>query len=179
MQQAQRYSARLRGEWLLGLAGTTLLAVLLTLTSVWRPAGDLLFDHIQRWRGFQPTADIVVVTIDDRSIAELGGWPLRRQHYAKLLEHLAHTPYQPRVVGMNLLFVDPQADDAQLAKALAMHRAVLPVGFLTSHKLFKWPSQSTRFVNTLHWDILAWCFRPMVVCEAYARTTVATHIWPW
>lgn len=130
MQQAQRYSARLRREWLVGLAAATLVAVLLTLANVWRPVGDLLFDHLQRWRGLTPSADIVVVAIDDRSIAELGGWPLRRQHYAELLEQLASMPYSPRVVGMNLLFVDHQADDSRLATALGLHRAVLPVGFI-------------------------------------------------
>ena len=135
MNEAERYASRLKREWLLGVAAATGLALFLTLAGVWRPMGDLLYDHLHRWRDIQPSPHIVLVSVDDRSIAELGGWPLRRQHYADLLEQLAQEAFPPRVVGMNLLFMDSHPDDARLASALRLHRAVLPVGFVDQTKI--------------------------------------------
>ncbi len=74
----------------------------------------------------QPTlADIVVVEIDNASIAELGRWPWPRSVHAALLEQLAKA--RPAAVIYDVLFTEPSADDALLAHAISLDPTYLPV----------------------------------------------------
>jgi hypothetical protein len=50
-----------------------------------------------------------------------------RSHYADLLRHLAQPAHRPRAVGLDILFQDPRAEDAELARAMALLPVVLPV----------------------------------------------------
>lgn len=71
--------------------------------------------------------DIVIVGIDDASLAALGRWPWPRAVHARLLDTL--TAAQPRAVGLDLMFSEPDAQGDPLLAA-AMHRngrVVLPV----------------------------------------------------
>ncbi len=74
--------------------------------------------------------DIVLVAIDDRSIAAIGRWPWRRALHAELIHRIS--AQNPRVIGMDVLFneedLDYPEDDALLAHALQQsQRVVLPV----------------------------------------------------
>lgn len=74
--------------------------------------------------------DIVIVAIDDRSIAAIGRWPWRRALHAELLQQIS--AHGPRVIGMDVLFneedLDYPEDDVLLADALGRSaRVVLPV----------------------------------------------------
>lgn len=74
--------------------------------------------------------DIVIVAIDDRSIAAIGRWPWRRALHSELINRIS--TQNPRVIGMDVLFneedLDYPADDLVLADALARSgRVVLPV----------------------------------------------------
>jgi CHASE2 domain-containing sensor protein/signal transduction histidine kinase len=124
-----RYSFRLRREWRVGFVLTTLLVGLLSFAPFWKPVSDFAYDHLLRQHTFEPSPEMMVVAVDDRTITELGGWPLQRTAYAELLEGLNNPLYKPRAVGLNLLFVDPSDHDVRLAAALRQHQAVLPVGF--------------------------------------------------
>ncbi len=57
---------------------------------------------------------VVIVTVDDRSINEIGQWPWPRATFAKLFDALA--AYQPQAVGVDILFTEASrlgaADDA-------------------------------------------------------------------
>lgn len=71
--------------------------------------------------------DIVLIAIDDGSIAKLGYWPWRRTTHAELLHHLR----EARVVGMDMVFQEANPaypdDDEILATAIATHgRVILP-----------------------------------------------------
>nr|WP_257644278.1 CHASE2 domain-containing protein [Luteimonas salinisoli] len=73
---------------------------------------------------------IVVVAIDERSLAALGRWPWPRDTHARLLDRLHEAG--ARGVALNVVFAEPARDggdgDARLAAALARSgRAVLPV----------------------------------------------------
>lgn len=65
-----------------------------------------------------PSGDVVIVAIDDRSLAEVGAWPWKRRHHAALLDRL-------REQGAKRVFYDVNfstrsgPDDAILAAALA------------------------------------------------------------
>lgn len=74
--------------------------------------------------------DIVIVAIDDRSIAAIGRWPWRRALHAELIHQIS--AHAPRVIGMDVLFneedLDYPEDDMLLAEALDHStRVVLPV----------------------------------------------------
>lgn len=75
--------------------------------------------------------DIVIVAIDDDSLAAIGRWPWRRAVHATLLERLAAA--RPRAIALDLVFSEPDADPAQDALlADALERAapvVLPLPF--------------------------------------------------
>ncbi|MBU2567342.1 MAG: CHASE2 domain-containing protein, partial [Elusimicrobia bacterium] len=49
--------------------------------------------------------DIVIVTIDDQSITNIGRWPWPRSVIAGLVDKLAST--EPKVIGLNILFTEP------------------------------------------------------------------------
>ena len=80
----------------------------------------------------QPVAspEIVIIAIDDASIAAIGRWPWRRALHAQLLQQLSRQP--PLAIGMDILFneedLDYPGDDLMLARAIAQSaRVVLPV----------------------------------------------------
>lgn len=79
-----------------------------------------------------PGPEVVIVALDDRSLAELGGWPPSRRHLARAVRRL--TADGARVVAFDLLLLDPSprpGDDRALADALAeADGVVLPLAFL-------------------------------------------------
>lgn len=140
-------------------AGALLAAALiaLLLASDFAPERTLrhgLFDRYQRWQPRERVGDgVVVVEIDERSLAELGQWPWPRQQVAQLVQAIA--AQQPAALGVDVLFVEPDRlspqrlqqtlveagldpaqllrlpdSDAQLAAALQSLPSVLGVGAL-------------------------------------------------
>lgn len=117
-------------EWLIvavlcaGLAGVSTAQGWL-----WRIDGAL-YDAALSLRRHPPDPDVVIVAIDDRSLAEIGRWPWSRAVHAALLEHL--TAAGARVVALDLILHEAARDnplgDQVLAAAIAAHgRVVLPV----------------------------------------------------
>lgn len=119
--------------WAKGLLGTLLVLAGVQWTGLGEGLNRWLTDTHWRWKASVLPApfprDIVVIGIDDRSTKELGRmrfWSRRR--YADLLDRLR----QARVVGLDLLFVDPDVTDprgdAALAAAMERHgRVVTPL----------------------------------------------------
>lgn len=122
---ASRRRARWR-EWValssLLLAFTALLAGL----QVFERIDNLWRDQLGRWTRHAASPGIVLVVIDDRSLADVGRWPWPRTVHAALLDRL--TLGRPRAIGLDLILTEPDAADVHLAAA--MQRAapvVLPV----------------------------------------------------
>ena len=74
--------------------------------------------------------DIVIVAIDDKSIAALGRWPWRRTLHAELLDRISAN--RPAAIGLDVIFTEPELtyphDDAMLAAAIQRSApVVLPV----------------------------------------------------
>ena len=88
-----------------------LLATALLLSGwTWR-ADRVLYDlGLSLWRR-APPADIVIVAIDDASIAAIGRWPWPRVLHSTLLERLADA--RPRAIALDLLLSEPDPDPAQ------------------------------------------------------------------
>jgi CHASE2 domain-containing sensor protein len=106
-----------------------LLLAYLVFGDVARSMGNVLYDHLMRLHGFKATQDIVIISVDDRSLTELGGWPLKREKYTELLKALDDDRYRPKVIGFDFLFLDPTADDQALAEAMQHLKTVLPLEF--------------------------------------------------
>lgn len=108
-----------------------LLAALLVLTGwSWR-ADRVVYDlGLSLWRR-PPPPDIVIVAIDDASVAAMGRWPWPRVVHSTLLERLAEA--RPRSIGLDLVLSEPDPDPAQdLLLARMLRRAapvVLPVAW--------------------------------------------------
>jgi len=125
---------RLRREWLLTIAIAIGLLAVLVFGDFARPVGNVLYDHYMRWHGFRASEDIIIVAIDDRSLTELGGWPLQRSQYTKLLQSLDNDRFRPKAIGFDLLFVDPTEDDAALAEQMVRQKTVIPLEFKLPEK---------------------------------------------
>jgi adenylate cyclase len=91
-------------------------------------------DAQMRVRGARPPGpEVVVVMIDDRTIAELGQWPPPRQALAQLVDTLHRAG--AKAIGIDILFADPSPRDAgrgdvALAQSIAeAGNVVLPFTF--------------------------------------------------
>jgi CHASE2 domain-containing sensor protein/signal transduction histidine kinase len=119
----QSVSRRFLTEWLVTAAITLAAAAVLSLTHATRPLDDLAYDSLLRSAGRPTPQDILIVAIDDRSLAALGRWPWPRQVHTALLQRLARSA--PAAVIYDVLFVEPQpGQDEALAKAVAACRRV-------------------------------------------------------
>ena len=121
-------SGRLFREW-----WTVLLLATLAVLAVNRLAppdrlSNLLYDSVLRAMPRPASDDILIVAIDNRSLAALGRWPWPRSRHVALMERLIRGG--ARAVGYDVLFLEPYADpevDWQLGAAFAAHgRVVVP-----------------------------------------------------
>lgn len=110
-------------RWLL-MAGVALVAIVLQWAQPpFRAAWTLEYlvkDHLTRWNAsVQPEDRLVVVDIDEASLAAIGPWPWSRSTIAELIENLV-SEYRVRGVGLDIVFPatsDPLGD--QRLQALA------------------------------------------------------------
>lgn len=120
---------RLVIEWL----AIVLLLAAFSAVATWRawltPLNDQLFDLAISVAQRPAPSDVVIIGIDDRSIAELGNWPWRRDLHAALVDTL--TRGGARAVALDVLLTEAsQNAGADLALADALRRSgkvVLPV----------------------------------------------------
>lgn len=119
----------LRREWSLTFAIAVSLLAFLVFADIARPMGNVLYDHFMRLHGFKSSNDIVIVAVDDRSLNELGGWPLKRDKYTQFLDALNVDGFRPKAIGFDFLFLDPSEDDEALAQRISQFNAALPLEF--------------------------------------------------
>lgn len=70
---------------------------------------------------------LIVIDVDERSLAEVGPWPWPRATQARLIDQLAQAGASQQV--LDIVFTTAQPQDAILAQALARHRPVLAQAF--------------------------------------------------
>ena len=105
-------------------------ALALGFVNGWGRVDTTLIDYLSGFHQRAAPDDIVIIAIDDKSLAELGRWPWRRTRHADLLQRLQAG--KPRAVGIDLIFSEPDIndppDDIALGKAIAnLERVVLPI----------------------------------------------------
>lgn len=128
----QRLGGRFFVEWL--LVGYLGIAVIV-LCSIWQMTASvdgLVYDRLLSLRTQPVTPDIVVVEIDDESVAKFGRWPWPRSVHARLLDELAKA--KPFAVVYDVLFIEPTKDDATLAEAMTNNPTYLPILLSTRAK---------------------------------------------
>lgn len=69
--------------------------------------------------------DIVIVSIDDKSLQDLGRWPWPRDRFARVIENLN----QSAVIGIDISFFEPAEGDSELADSLKNSNVVLAMEY--------------------------------------------------
>ncbi|HAT72066.1 MAG TPA: serine/threonine protein kinase [Elusimicrobia bacterium] len=103
-----------------GLA-LTLAALFFYFTGTGLETAELKFyDFRSRLSAEAPAkSDIAVIEINDDSISKIGRWPWSRSKIADMLVWLSSAPARPSVIGLNILFSEPEKNsDAALAETL-------------------------------------------------------------
>lgn len=110
--------------------GTIVVAIGLLLSGWLTNLNYLVYDHIFQVVQRPPSGDVVIVAIDERSLAQLGQWPWSRALHARLIERLNGAGV--KAVALDLILAEPDrvdpAGDTELARVLEESgRVVLPV----------------------------------------------------
>jgi PAS domain S-box-containing protein len=112
-----------RAKRALALAAIVVISAAAGLLSVWLTPGVDRYgrDLLMRARGpLAPPDDIVIVAIDEQSIARLGRFPWPRSVTAKAIDEIAAA--RPKVIAVDVLYTEPTTDADDLALAEAMTR---------------------------------------------------------
>jgi adenylate cyclase len=134
--KATRPARPLRRGWL-GLVATALLGMFMALLHL---TGN---DALQRIEGatldwrfllrgtIEAPAEVVIIAVDDASLASIGRWPWPRERLAGVVDRLAAVGARTIAIDILLLEPDTAAGDAALRDALARHgRNVIPMAAL-------------------------------------------------
>jgi len=102
---------------------------------------NAFYDLLIGFRAPPPSDRILLVTIDDRSVAALGRWPWPRDVHSRMLRQLAAA--RPAAIAYDIFFTEagrPAADADLAASARDAHVALLPV-------LFEVPGRDGRAID--------------------------------
>ena len=96
---------------------------------MWQTLEDASYRILFQSRGARAWDDrVVMIEIDDNSLATLGAFPWSRKRYQQLIEQL--TPANPSVIAFNILLSEPSREDFGLAKAMDEYeRVVMPLAW--------------------------------------------------
>lgn len=103
-------------EWLAVSFSAVCLLATLTLSGLTDRLDYAIYDWLVRQNPLQASDEIVIVAIDDASLAELGRWPWPREHHTAFFRHMAQA--RPKVIGYDILFAEPTPADHDLAQAI-------------------------------------------------------------
>ncbi|HEY6346127.1 MAG TPA: CHASE2 domain-containing protein [Bryobacteraceae bacterium] len=109
---------------IVSLAAIVVVSALLGTVVGWRAPGldQYLRDWMIRARGPLPAPDdIVIVAIDERSIARFGRFPWSRALSARVIDAIAAA--QPKAIAVDVLYTDPTSESEDSALAQSIQRA--------------------------------------------------------
>lgn len=93
------------------------LVLILNLFNATQRFDNIIYDWSQGLGSRAPDDRILIVTIDNRSLAKIGKWPWPRSLHARLIDQL--TAGRPRAILYDILFVEPADGDRDLSAAIA------------------------------------------------------------
>lgn len=116
----------------------------------WSLLDDRAFDYLSTIKGpLLPSDDIVIVAIDEPSLAEINTqWPWPRSLHARLVESLRAAG--ARVIGLDIIFSEPSSDDNDKALAVAMGPDVV----LAGDETVVTSEQADQFIRVMPLDML-------------------------
>ncbi|WP_340589199.1 CHASE2 domain-containing protein [Erythrobacter alti] len=116
---------RLFFEWIVLLSLSIALAFFAARADIANRLDSSLLDRAAALARPAQSDDIIIVAIDDASLAQVGTWPWPRTVHARLIDELARAGSGP--VLFDVLFLEPStaADDERLAEAIARHGDVI------------------------------------------------------
>ncbi len=121
--------ARLFAEWLTIFVLTLAIAGWAWRSGLTERVDNAVLDRALVAGAAPASPDIVIVAIDERSLASEGQWPWNRSRVAALVDRVTET--KPRAVLLDILFTEPSEAQADAALAASLERAsnvALPVG---------------------------------------------------
>jgi adenylate cyclase len=116
LSQDPRFRLRLEVGLAIGLGVGLLLSVSLFL-NIFGPADRWFTDLV--YQPIQPSGHVAIVSIDQKSLDQIGPYPWPRSTYVRLVDFLSTA--KARVIVIDVLFPEPSTDDGSLA--VAMRRA--------------------------------------------------------
>jgi CHASE2 domain-containing sensor protein/signal transduction histidine kinase len=113
------YQAKLRTQWWLILIATSVLVTILTGDRTMLRLDNAVYDHLLQLGAPVGGQSVLLVEIDDDSIARLGRWPWNRAIHSALIDRIKAG--QPRAVAYDVLFTEAgdAATDAALGQSIA------------------------------------------------------------
>jgi len=113
-------------DWLIGILLTLL--VLGGFFFEWYPLRLLeykAYDSMTKLRQRKVSSPVVIVTIDDASIASIGRWPWPRSYIAEMIDLLSG--YGAKIIGVNILYTEPDLNSGLVEiRALKKEVEALP-----------------------------------------------------
>jgi signal transduction histidine kinase/CHASE2 domain-containing sensor protein len=94
----------------------------------------------------KPLEKIVIVAIDEKTLATLGRWPLKRSVYAAALGKMKTAD----AIAFDVLMAEPSRDDAALAAAIKNHGGVILPVVIEENMTLEYPSKSLEPFRTGH-----------------------------
>lgn len=128
-----------------------LLAVVIQTTQLLSRLDYLVFDLGQKISITPPPSDVVIIAIDEASLAQLGRWPWSRKVHAAMLQRL--TSAQPLAIGLDIIFSEPELQDTTADLALA--EAISASGNVVLPVLLESTRVNGQMIETLPMPILA------------------------
>ena len=122
-----------------------MLSFVLSMSGVLSRIDQVLYDIGQQKSTRTPSQDVVIVTIDEQSLATLGRWPWSRRLHAQLLDNISADG--ARVIGFDVMFSEPQRDDPEADQELA--KAVARAGNLVLPVVIEKTRSNGQLVETL------------------------------
>lgn len=122
---------RLGIEWLAVAILASCVVLALTYWETIARFDNLVYDELSAIDRSAPRPDILIVEIDEDSLAAFGKWPWPRDRHAELFKQLAEG--KPKAIGFDILLSEPgdPDDDANLAQAMARNNSLfLPLHFV-------------------------------------------------
>ncbi len=108
---------------------------------------NYFYDLAFRIRGPEkPLEKIVIVAIDEKTLATLGRWPLKRSVYAAALEKMKAAD----AIAFDIVMAEPSRDDAALAGAIRNHGGVVLPVVIEENMTLEYPSKTLEPFRTGH-----------------------------
>ncbi|OPY86916.1 MAG: Alkaline phosphatase synthesis sensor protein PhoR [Syntrophaceae bacterium PtaU1.Bin231] len=105
------------------------------------------YDLAFRIRGPEkPFEKITIVAVDEKTLAALGRWPLKRSHYAAALERMKAA----EAIGFDIVLAEPSPDDAALAGAIRRHGGVVLPVVIEESMTLAYPAKTLGSVRSGH-----------------------------